>query len=337
MALLIPKPLKKGDTIGFISPSAGPNPKAIHRIYQAKKNLELLGYKVIFAKNSLKNDSYVSGTVDERVQDIHDMFSNTEVSMIMCTIGGNNSNQLLKYIDYSLIRKNPKIFIGYSDITVLHYAFMSQSNLATYCGPCAMTQFGEFPSTLEYTLKFFNFAVTLEHKDLSYKIGQSDTWTEEFLDWFKKQDQERPRKLNPNTGYEWLWKGKSSGEILGGTILSLNHLVGTMYWCDPKGKIFFLDILQESGCLDEPSIEAFLTDFDNQGLFDVINGLIIGRLSNCTPELTERIKKRISELTSNKGYPVLFNANIGHVDPIITLRYGSMASLDSFKDEFKII
>ena len=337
MTLIIPERLKKGETIGFISPSAGPHPKASHRINQAKKSLEHLGYKVAIAKNALKSESYVSSSVEERVQDIHDMFLDPEVKMVMCTIGGNNSNQLLKYINYDLIRNNPKIFIGYSDITVLHYALMTQANLATFCGPCAMTQFGEFPDVLDYTLKYFNLAVTQKDENKSYKIEQSNTWTEEFLDWFQKKDQERPRKLNSNTGYEWLVKGKSEGEILGGTILSLNHLVGTKYWRDPKDTIFFLDILQEDGSLDEVSIDAFLTDFDNQGLFDSIKGLIVGRFANCTAELGERIRGLIIKLTEHKGYPVLFNANVGHVDPIITLRYGSKVSLDSSENKFEIV
>ncbi|MFA6072357.1 MAG: S66 peptidase family protein, partial [Janthinobacterium sp.] len=263
MSLIIPQPLKKGDTIGFISPSAGPNPRAIHRIHQAKKILEGLGYKVIYAKNSLKSEGYTSSSIDNRIEDIHEMFSNPEVKMVMCTIGGNNSNQLLKYIDFKLIKNNPKIFIGYSDITVLHYAIMTQANFATYCGPCAMTQFGEYPKILDYTLKYFDLALTEEKGKKNYAIEPSSSWTEEFLDWFQKKDQERPRNLENNKGYEWINMGKAEGNILGGTILSLNHLAGTKYWADPTGSIFFLDILQESGSLDEASIDSFLTDFDN--------------------------------------------------------------------------
>lgn len=337
MTLIIPELLEKGDTIGFVSPSSGPNPLAIHRVEYAKKTLEKLGYNVVFAKNSLKNEGYVSSSIKNRVDDLHEMFSDPKVKMVMCTIGGNNSNQLLKYIDYDLIKNNPKIFIGYSDITVLHYAIMSQSNLSTYCGPCAMTQFGEYPKILDYTLNYFNLALTAENHKETYLIKSSLKWTEEFLDWFQKKDQERPRVLGDNSGYEWLVGGKAKGNILGGTILSLNHLIGTEYWVNPRGSVFFIDILQESGSLDESSIDSFLTDFDNQGLFDSINGLIIGRLANCSKDVAGRIKKRIIELVKDKNYPVLFNADIGHTDPIVTLRYGSIVSLDSYNNKLEVI
>ena len=139
--LSIPPPLNRGDAIGFVSPSAGLAPFAMHRIEKAAASLAQLGYKVKIADNALKNQGYISANIPDRTNDIHEMFLDKEVRLIMATIGGNHSNQLISKLDYKIIKKNPKIFIGYSDITVLHYAIQSQTSLATYYGPCAMTQF----------------------------------------------------------------------------------------------------------------------------------------------------------------------------------------------------
>lgn len=336
MSLIIPKPLKKGDTIGFISPSSGPHKLAAHRIENAVVMLNKLGYKVKIGKHALNSSGYVSDTIENRASDIHDMFRDPEVTMIMCTIGGNNSNQLIKQLDYGLIKDNPKIFMGYSDITVLHYALQSQSNLATYYGPCAMTQFAEFPQILEYTLTYFKKEIAEEALESSYAVPASDTWTEEFLNWFEKEDMKRPRRLEKNEGYEWLNEGVAEGPLLGGAILSINHLAGTSCWLDPKGTIFFLDLLKEEGALNESAVDSFLTDLDNMGVFTSSAGVIISRPTGYSEDEIKRLKVVLKRYVKEKC-PMLFNVNIGHSDPIATLRYGRVARLDSFKNEFVIL
>ena len=186
MKLIVPPCIKKGDLIGIISPSAGLAPFAMHRIDNAVKYLKKIGFRVLIGKHALENADYVSASIKSRVDDIHSMFSNQAVKAIICSIGGNNSNQLLPYIDYKLIRDNPKMFIGYSDISVLHFAFQSQAGLATYYGPCVMTQFGEHPKPLDYTMQYF-FKLALKNKlGSSIKILPSKKWTDETLGWFKK-------------------------------------------------------------------------------------------------------------------------------------------------------
>lgn len=337
MSLKIPDPLRKGDVVGFVSPSAGPSSLSLHRIEQAKKTLEMLGYRVKIAKYALQEKGYVSGTIEERVEDLHSMFIDSEVALIICTIGGNHSNQLLKYLDYNLIKNNPKIFIGYSDITVLHYALQSQANLATYYGPCAMTQFGEYPQILDYTLRYFQYELAQENLLNSYEIKSSEVWTEEFLDWFKKEDIIRPRKLEKNDGHRWLTEGIAEGPVLGGAILSINHLAGTKYWCSPEGTIFFIDILKEGRVLDEGVVDSLLADLNNLGLFDVIKGLIIGRPAGYSAEETARLEEMLMRYVKNKKCPILFNANIGHTDPIATIRYGRTVRLDSTKNSFMVL
>jgi len=340
MSLIIPPKLKKGDTIGLISPSAGLAPFVMHRIEKAIQTFQELGYKVKVGKNALKNVGYISASVEERVEDLHSTFRDSNVKAIISIIGGNHSNQLIKYLDYKLIKENPKIFVGYSDITVLHFALQSQANLATYYGPCVMTQFGEYPRILEYTLEYFGKAVMEERAVESYEVRPSEMWTDEVLDWFKKKDLERPRKYNPNGGYEWIVGGKTRGEILGGAILSINHLVGTRYWLDPIDKVYFIDLPESNDIykgLPVSDVDSYFADLDNLGLFDSIRGLIIGRPYRYTEKETTCLKKIIKRYAGDKGYPILFNANIGHADPIITLRYSSVVELDSNSNKFRIL
>lgn len=338
--LIIPPRLQKGDTIGFISPSAGLAPFVMHRIEQAVKIFEGLGYKVKIAPNTLKNSGYVSASVEERLEDLHYLFRDPEVGMIMATIGGNHSNQLLKRLDYKLIKENPKIFIGYSDITVLHFAIYTQSGLATYYGPCAMTQFGEYPRILEYTLKFFKKEVFAEERVYPYNIPSSETWTDELLDWFKKEDLARPRLQHPNKGYEWLQEGKAVGELIGGAIPSMNHLAGTEYWIDPENKIYFLDIPESHDIyhgLSISEVDSYLADLDNLGVFEKITGLIIGRPYRYSEDEHKKLQSLMLKYMRKNKCPILYNANIGHSDPITTLRYGAVAELDSSLSSFKIL
>lgn len=336
MRLTIPKKLSKGDVIGIISPSAGLGPIFPHRIDQAGKNLTKLGFKIKYAKNSLKNDGYVSASAKERADDIHEMFSDNEVKAIISTIGGDHSNQILKYLDFDIIKSNPKIFIGYSDITVLHMAFATKGNLRTYYGPCIISEFGEYPEILPYTLEYFKKVLT---NDMPIgNVIQSDSWTWEFLDWFEKKDQTRARKLIPTKGYEWWRKGESRGQIFGGCIPSMNHLAGTEYMIDFKDKIMFIDIPESNPGekLSLADMDSFLADLDNLKVFKNIKGLIIGRPYFYNEDDNAELRKIIDYYTKDQNYPILFNANIGHVSPIITLPLGAEVRLDSRKNSFEI-
>jgi len=338
MKLIKPKLLRKGDSIGIISPSAGLAPFAMHRIENAVAYLKKYGFNVLIGKHALENSGYVSASIESRLDDMHSMFSNPEIKAIICTIGGNNSNQLLPFIDYKLVERNPKIFIGYSDISVLHFALQSQSGLATYYGPCLMTQFGEYPKPLEYTINAF-FQELLENNDSIFDIKQSQYWTDDTPNWFEKKDLFNPRKQVKNTGYEWLKKGRAMGFAWGGTIPSVNYLLGTKYWVEPKNSIFFLDIPEGKDFLSGlglSDVDAYLTNLENAGVFTKIKGIIVGRPYKYTKSDDKNLKEIILRITDKYSFPILYNANIGHTDPIITIRYGQLIEINSMNNVFKI-
>lgn len=329
MNIFHPNPLKKWDTIWIISPSAGLCEIFPHRVENWVKMLEKMWFKVKFAKNAKKNNWYVSWTIQERVDDIHEMFLNSEVKAILCSIGWNHSNQLLKYIDFEIVRQNPKIFIGYSDISVLHYAFMSKTSLQTFYGPCLISEFWEFPEIFDYTKKYFLQAVS---EIWSIHIDKINYYTDELLNWFSQEDLTRKRNTYEipwcKRILEWLWEW----QILWWCIPSINHLIGSEYWIDPENKIFFLDLPEWHEIwkwIPLADLDSYLADLDNIWLFDKINGLLISVPYGYSDDEKTDLEKLILRYVEWKKYPVWLNIPLWHTEPKFTIPLLANVKIDS--------
>jgi len=333
-----PKKLKKGDTIAIISPSAGLAAIFPHRLNNAIKFLESQGYKTKEFPCTRKNKGWESATAEERAEDVMNAFKDKEIKAIICSIGGNNANKTLRYLDFNKIKENPKILCGYSDISVLHYAIHKKSNLVTFYGPAAMTQFAEFPRPLKYTLEHFNKAIT-DSAPIG-KINPSENWTDEISDWGEKRDLEGPRKLRKNLGYEWLKKGRIEGEIIGGCLPSILHLIKSEYWPDHKNKILFIETPEGEDFTKGESlaeVDAQLCDLRISGIFDEIRGMIVGRPFGYTDEEKEKLKEIIIDNTKGYNFPILYGVDIGHTDPQITIPLGIKVLIDSEKNIFEFL
>lgn len=338
MNLIKPPEIKKGDVAYIISPSAGIMPFVKNRVERAKNNLERLGLKVKIAPNADKNSGYVSATIQERVNDIHRAFSDKDCSLIVAAIGGNHSSQLITELDYELIKNNPKTFIGYSDNTVLHLALFSQTSLQTFYGPCFLNQFGEFPEVLPYTLEEFKDVVI--KKNYKRRVSPSQEYTDEILDWFKNEDESRARKLGQNSGFSWWREGQANGWALPAAIPSINHVLPTRYMPDVDGAILMIDIPEGNSMyegLSVADVDAWLTDLANAGMLQKINGLIIGRPYKYSAEMIDQLNGVINRLVADLNIPVLFNADFGHTDPMISIPVGANILLDSQMDLFEFI
>ena len=337
--LIKPKHLQKEDIVGIVSPSAPLAGLVPHRVKRGVTMLKELGFRVKIGKHALKITDHTAGSPRERAQDINNFFKNKEVKAIFTFIGGNHSNQILKYLDFNLIRKNPKIFIGYSDATVLHFAFYTNAHLVTFYGPAVLTQFAENPAILPYTRRYFEKA-TMNPEPIG-KIKPSSQWIDEILDWFKKDDLTRPRKKKKNTGWQWLKRGKARGFLVGGCISSMMHLRGTDYWPDFSGSILFLETAEGSDDFTKGenifNIDAYLADLELSGVFRKINGMIIGRPFGYTKKQTAQLIRIIKERTKSYNFPIVFNVDIGHTDPMITIPLGIKVKLDSHKNIFEFI
>lgn len=338
MQIIKPSALRRGDTVGLVSPSGGIAQLVPHRVAQGEKMLQEMGFKTLIGTNALKKTGYTAGTAEERAADINDFFANPEVKAIVCFIGGFHSNQLLKHLDFELIKQNPKIFCGFSDASVLHFALYTKAKLGTFYGPSVLTHFGEPFGLDAYTREYFESA-TMHSKAIG-KVSASHEWTDEFLDWFKEDDLERPRRMFKNSGYKWLRNGVAEGLAIGGCITSIIHLRGTEYWPDFSVAIFFWEIPESVADLSkgEPvsRIDAHLTDLELSGVFQQCNGMIVGRPKGYTDQDIEQLERIILERTRDFDFPILMNVNIGHADPIITLPLGVRVRLDSSQNLFEI-
>jgi len=335
MEIIKPKKLEKGDTIGIVSPSSGLADLAPHRLDNAIKFLKDKGFKIKEFPTTRKRSGWESASAEERAKDLMEAFEDEGVKAIVCSIGGNTANKILKYLDFDKIKNNPKIFCGYSDASVIHYALNTQANLVTFYGPCMMVQFGEYPETLSYTWEHFLKATS----GIIGEIKASERWTDEILNWFEKEDLKRPRELKENKGFEWLRKGEATGKIIGGCISSIVHLRGTKFWPEHKDRILLVEIPEgQEFDQGEPVevVDAILADLELSGVFRDIKGLIIGRPFRYDKEQINDLKRVVLENTKDYNFPILFNVDIGHTDPQITIPLGVEVKIDSNKNTFNI-
>lgn len=336
--LIKPDILKRGDTIGLVSTSSPMAGLLAHRVKAAVKMLKELGFKVKIGKNALKVNGYVAGTGKERAEDVNIFFRDNEVKAIISFIGGNHSNQILEYLDFELIKNNPKILMGYSDTTVLELAILAQTGLVTFYGPSALNQFAENPKMLSYTEEYFRKAV-MNNQPIG-KISSSLKWTDEILDWFKKDDQKRARRMKKNNGWQWLSEGRAEGPILGGCISSIGHIRGTKFWPDFSNVIFFWEIPEGENFFESESlanVDLYLADLKNSGILSQIKGMIIGRPFRYNKKQTEELIKIIKTYTKDYKFPVLFGVDVGHTDPMITLPQGVRVLIDLSKNIFELL
>jgi muramoyltetrapeptide carboxypeptidase len=325
--------LRPGDTIGIISPSWCGPATFPHRAERGAQYLESRGYHVRFAPHARGEKGYLSGTPEERADDIHQLFADPEVKAIIAAIGGDHSCQLLPLLDWNLIGRHPKIFMGYSDVTVLNLAIHARTGLVTFNGPALMTDFAEYPAPLPYTIDHWERAIC-RAQPLG-TIASSPTWTEEFLDWAQKLDLTRARRLEPSPGWTWLKGDAARGRLLGGCIESLQHLRGTPWWPDMTGAILFLETSEE---VPSPAwVDAVLQDYENMGVFGQITGLLIGRPMGYTPEQKAQLDEIVLERTRRYRFPIVSNMDVGHTAPQMTLPIGCLAEIDAGERRFAIL
>jgi muramoyltetrapeptide carboxypeptidase LdcA involved in peptidoglycan recycling len=197
--------LQRGDEVRVVSPavSLGLIPK--EQQLTARERLEDLGFRLSFSTNAEVMDRFDSSPVEARVSDLHEAFSDPGVRGILTTLGGYNSNGLLRYLDYDLIRANPKIFCGFSDITALATAIHARTGLVTYSGP-HFTTFG-MKRGIGYTREYFERCLMREEP---FEVLPAEHWSDDL--WY--QDQEN-REFVPNPGYEVMHEGEAEGKLLG--------------------------------------------------------------------------------------------------------------------------
>ncbi|HXH93984.1 MAG TPA: LD-carboxypeptidase [Thermoanaerobaculia bacterium] len=297
-----PKKLSPGDTVGLVLPATAAF--EADEIQFAKEQMEAIGFKVVIGKHAFDKWGYFAGHDRDRADDINQMFADDSVAGVVCYTGGWGSPRVLPYLDYDLIRRKPKVLIGYSDITALLNAVHKKTGLITFHGPVGASTYDPF--TLE---NFRKVVMTAEPAGI---LPTPSKKPNELVDRTN-----RVLKISP---------GKATGPLIGGNLTMIATLMGTPYQPDTTGAIVFLEDVHE-----EPyRIDRMLTTLALGGMFDKAAGIVFGRCSDCgvkgpSLSLEEILRDRFGGLE----VPVISGLSFGHIEQKLVLPIGARATLDA--------
>lgn len=309
--MIKPKRLEKGDTIAVVSPSSGLWKRS--ELWRGIEALEGWGFKVKVGANAYNSYFYLAGTDRERAEDLMAAFRDDGVDAVFCSQGGYGAARILRYIDFEVIRKNPKIFLGFSDITSLHLAFHKAAGLVTFHGPSVT---GLDAGTLtDYRRDSLIKAVCGEEPVGEIRMADPDKYL---------------LKVTP---------GEAQGPVVGGNLSLVCATLGTPYEIDTEGKILFIEELDT-----EPWImDHMLVHLLNAGKLQAAAGIVIGECSGCEPRkldpgfFTQRsLEDIIFELLEPLGIPTIYGLPIGHTDDLATIPLGVSGYLNASLGVFKI-
>lgn len=306
-----PPMLKEGDTIGIITPGSSIDEDELQ---DSIKNLEELGLKPYYTNNMLAKNAYLGGTDKQRADDINHMFANDNVDGIFCARGGYGCNRILPMIDYEMIKRNPKILGGYSDITALLYAITSQTGVVTFHAPVGISTFNEY--SIDYIRK-----VLMSTKSPVELISA-------------EEDEEREDEAYHKYV---ITSGTAEGELIGGNLSIAASLLGTPYDLDYKDKIVFLEDIGE-----EPyRIDRMLTELLLAGKLQEAAGIVLGVFVDCEVDEEEpsysdsfTLKEVMFDRLQGLGIPVVYGLSFGHIKNKFTLPVGIKTKLDV--DSYKL-
>jgi len=323
--MIIPEKLKHGDEIRIIAPARSLSLLSEDLIKLAKDNLEKQGFEITFSKNCRESDMFMSSSIKSRVEDLHEAFRDKNVKAIFTVIGGFNSNQILKYLDYDLIKNNPKILCSYSDITALTNAITAKTGLVTYSG-LHFSTWG-MKKEFEYNLKYFNKCLIDKNE---FEVKPSKTWSDDG--WYTDQENRNPID---NEGFIIFNKGEAEGTIFGGNLCTLNLLQGTEFMPDISNSILFLEDDYE---VNPPDFDRDLQSLIHTPNFDKVKGIVIGRFQKKTDMTLEKLKYIIKTKKELENIPIIAGVDFGHTYPMITFPIGGTARLKvDEKVEFRIL
>ncbi len=300
--LLFPPRLKPGDTIGIAAPASPPeDPKVI---YRAIARLTAQGFVIKPGKFLRERDGYLAGSDEERAADINALFADPAVHAVFALRGGYGSCRILPLLDYAAIRKNPKLFLGYSDITAMHLAILVKSGLITFHGSNASSAF-ERP----------NLAHCRQMLLAGERARSRDKW--EVLFARKRAGDSAPKTLVP---------GRAKGRLLGGNFTCLLRLLGTPYEPDFRGAILFLEDTGEKAY----RIDGMFTHLRLAGILGQIGGLVLGQFDyKADTKEPRRIRETLEREAMRIGVPCVSRAPIGHFAGQIIVPQGADAELDA--------
>lgn len=300
---LKPKRIKKGDTVGVIAPASPPKKEALQK---ALSFLEQdLGLTVKMGSHVYKEYGYLAGEDAERVEDLEAMFKDEDVKAIICACGGYGTARIADAINYEVIRNNPKIFWGYSDITFIHTAIRQKTGLVTFHGPMLASDLG--------------------NEDIHPRSKES------FKQLFQSEEVNYTEDISPLHPFI---EGEAEGELVGGNLSLLTTTLGTPFEIDTKGKILLIEDIYE-----EPrNIDIFLNHLWLAGKLNDIAGLVIGDFTDCEPKSrrTLTLDEVLTHYTKLINKPAMSGFKIGHCNPHVGIPLGVKAKINTVEKTLTI-
>ena len=308
---LLPMPLNKGDTVGLVSPSSATDDS--FNLQLAREAMEALGFKVKTGAHMGGRRGHLAGTDAERAGDLNAMFADPSVKAIVCTRGGSGAARLLPLLDYDAIRRNPKVLLGYSDITALHNAIHAKTGLVTFHGPIGSGSWNAF--------NVDQFQRVLLNRELV-----------EFRNKVDAGDELVPRRNRTIT----ITGGKARGELVGGNLTVLTALAGSPYLPDFSGKILFLEDVSEAPY----RVDRMFSTLKLMGALDKVAGVIFGECTDCNPgdgygSLT--LEQIFEDHVRPLKVPAYRGAMIGHIREQFIVPVGGMVELDADAGTFRML
>lgn len=320
--MIRPPCLAAGDVIGVISPSAPIASEAPARFERGVRNLQAMGFEVRLAENAGACQGHTAGTIEERLRDIHSLFADPSVRAVIASVGGLNSNQLLDSLDYALIARNPKILMGYSDVSALLTAVHTVTGLVTFLGPAVLPQFGEYGGPHRYTEHWFRRL--LMDGRAPVELTPSRRLIYEQVRW--DVDDDHPRRGVPHRGPRTVRAGAAEGRIVAGNLSTLLLLAGSPYWPGLEGAILCIEEDESEG---PASFDRLVTQLRTMGALQRIGALLVGRV-HPQAGFTRRDSLRDILLTATRGFdlPIAVDFDFGHTDPMFILPNGVRARVE---------
>ena len=303
--MIFPEPLRKGDNVFLFCPSSPIIPE--EDIEKCKKVITDLGFNPVIGKSLYENyGGYMAGKAEIRIEDLHEAFFRKDIKGIFCVKGGYSASQLLDKIDYELIRNNPKVFVGYSDVTNLHIVFNQKCNLGTYHGP--MVKSNMINDFNDYTKASFFKAL-------------------EKQEWKYEEPENMPLSILTD---ESMPSEDINGVLTGGNLAIIVTTLGTEYEINTKDKILFLeDVDEETG-----SLNRMLTHLKYAGKLDDCKAVVFGNFAACKNTYTKEnqhydLMELLKDFFANYDKPVIYGMESGHKKPyMFTLPLGAECSIN---------
>ncbi len=325
MELVKPKRLRVGDTIRIVAPASSMDILNEAAVKKGIENLSKLGFNVDVGPNIRRRHGHTSGTPKQRAADLMDAFTDKNVDAMMCVWGGWNSNDIIDLLDYGTIRRNPKLFIGYSDITILNVALLEKAGLVNFQGPALVTF--THAHLMDWEVEDFKKA-TMTTK-VPRKLEAAPTYIDDPT-YYMHPD--IPPQEVPNPGWKTYRGGEADGTLIGGHLGTLLTLAGTDYWPKLEGRILFVEEDEEGGPTGRIARE--LRQLEQTGAFGEISALMVGRIPSVAGlKEGDSLEMILDECLEGYDFPVVTGVDLGHTNPIATIPVGVGARLDADRRE----